>query len=75
MQWLMVAGVSIAPLVIMELQKKANEVLFGKVVYEYKESNYSEVWNFICPVNSVLIFLIKLSIFPLIYHSEYSRIK
>ena len=43
MQWLMVAGVSIAPLVIMELQKKANEVLFGKVVYEYKESNYSEV--------------------------------
>jgi len=36
-QWLIVAGVSIFPLAIMELQKKTNELLFGKTVYEYKE--------------------------------------
>lgn len=38
MQWFYVAGVSLAPLVIMEFQKKVNEILFGKVVYEYKEA-------------------------------------
>lgn len=36
-QWLVVAGVSLLPILIMELQKKINEVLFGKTVYEYKE--------------------------------------
>lgn len=36
-QWLVVAGVSLLPIVIMELQKRINEVLFGKTVYEYKE--------------------------------------
>lgn len=41
MQWLLVAGVSIAPLIIMELQKKVDEILFGKVVYEYKENRQS----------------------------------
>lgn len=37
MQWLIVAGISLAPVVIMELQKKLNELVFGKTVYEYKE--------------------------------------
>lgn len=32
-QWGIVAGISMLPLVIMELQKKLNEVLFGKTVY------------------------------------------
>ena len=36
-QWLYVALVSIAPVVIMELQKKLNEIIFGKTVYKYKE--------------------------------------
>ena len=36
-QWLYVAIISIAPIVIMELQKKLNEVIFGKTVYKYKE--------------------------------------
>lgn len=37
MQWLIVAGISVTPIVIMELQKKLNELVFGKTVYEYKE--------------------------------------
>ncbi len=36
-QWLYVTGVSLAPIVIVELQKKVNEVIFGKTVYGYKE--------------------------------------
>lgn len=36
-QWLYVALISIAPLIIIELQKKFNEFKFGKVVYGYKE--------------------------------------
>ena len=36
-QWIYVALVSIAPIVIMELQKKLNEIIFGKPVYKYKE--------------------------------------
>lgn len=41
-QWLYVAGVSISPIIIVELQKKLNENLFGKTVYEYKEAkNFS----------------------------------
>lgn len=40
-QWLYVSLISIAPLIIMELQKKFNEFKFGKIVYGYKErSNY-----------------------------------
>lgn len=35
-QWLYTAGIAILPIVIMEIQKKLNEVKFGKVVYEYK---------------------------------------
>lgn len=38
MQWIYVSLVSIAPIVIMELQKKINEMLFGKTVYKYKEN-------------------------------------
>lgn len=29
------------PIVIMELQKKLNELFFGKTVYEYKNENRS----------------------------------
>ena len=36
-QWLCVGVISFLPIVIMELQKKLNEVVFGKTVYEYKE--------------------------------------
>ncbi len=36
-QWLFVAGISLVPIVVMELQKKLNELVFGKTVYEYKE--------------------------------------
>lgn len=40
-QWLYVALISISPIIIMEIQKKFNEVKFGKVVYGYKEKiNY-----------------------------------
>lgn len=33
-QWLYTFGISILPLIIMELQKRVNEIRFGKVVYE-----------------------------------------
>lgn len=36
-QWIYVIAISISPLVIMEIQKKFNEIRFGKVVYGYKE--------------------------------------
>lgn len=36
-QWGYVGLVSIAPIAIMELQKKINETIFGKTVYKYKE--------------------------------------
>ena len=36
-QWTYVGLISISPIVIIELQKKFNEIKFGKVVYEYKE--------------------------------------
>ena len=35
-QWLITLGVSVAPIVIIEIQKKFNELKFGKVVYDYK---------------------------------------
>lgn len=37
MQWGIVAIISIMPVVIMEGQKKLDEVLFGRPVYNYKE--------------------------------------
>ena len=36
MQWLQIAFISLLPIVIIELQKKFNEMIFGKTVYEYK---------------------------------------
>ncbi len=36
-QWTYVGLISISPIVIIEIQKKFNEIKFGKVVYEYKE--------------------------------------
>lgn len=37
-QWLYVALISIAPIIIIEIQKKLNEIVFGKAVYKYKET-------------------------------------
>ena len=35
-QWLITLAISIAPIIIVEVQKKFNELKFGKVVYDYK---------------------------------------
>lgn len=35
-QWLITLGISVAPIIIIEIQKKFNELKFGKVVYDYK---------------------------------------
>lgn len=37
-QWIITFGISILPLVIMEIQKRVNEVRFGKVVYEVSKT-------------------------------------
>lgn len=37
MQWLIVAIISILPIPIMEVQKKVNEIKFGKVIYTEKQ--------------------------------------
>ena len=34
-QWLITLGISVAPIVIIEIQKKFNELKFGQVVYDY----------------------------------------
>ena len=36
-QWAFALLISVMPVVIMEFQKKLNEVVFGKTVYKYKE--------------------------------------
>lgn len=41
MQWIISFGISILPLVIMELQKKVNEIKFGKVIYANREEIYT----------------------------------
>lgn len=33
-QWLLTVGISIMPVIIMEIQKKINEIKFGKVIYK-----------------------------------------
>ena len=33
-QWIYTIGISILPIVIVELQKKINEIKFGKVIYK-----------------------------------------
>ena len=40
-QWLYTIGISILPIFIMELQKKANEIKFGKVVYQKQKIEQS----------------------------------
>ena len=35
-QWLIIVAISVAPVIIIEIQKKFNELKFGKVVYDYK---------------------------------------
>lgn len=37
-QWIYTGIISIIPIVVMEIQKKLNEIKFGKRIYEYKES-------------------------------------
>ncbi len=41
-QWLYTIGISIIPLVLMEMQKKLNEIRFGKVIYQKKEILFNE---------------------------------
>ena len=43
MQWMMTIGISILPLFIMEIQKKANEMKFGKVIYTKKDRQNSTI--------------------------------
>ena len=38
-QWLYTIAISIIPIIVMEIQKKFNEIKFGKVVYERSTSN------------------------------------
>lgn len=37
-QWIITLIISILPIPIMELQKKVNEIKFGKIIYSIKES-------------------------------------
>lgn len=37
-QWLYTVLISISPIIIIEIQKKFNELKFGKIVYEYKNA-------------------------------------
>ena len=36
-QWGIIAAVSLVPIIIMEGQKKLDEIVFGRPVYDYKE--------------------------------------
>ena len=45
-QWLITAGISLMPIVIMEIQKKINEMKFGKVVYEEEKPYKAEQKGF-----------------------------
>ncbi len=38
-QWIYTIGISILPLVIIELQKRLNEIKFGKVIYKKYEKD------------------------------------
>ena len=40
-QWLYTVGISIMPLIIMEMQKKINEIRFGKIIYSKEEAKQS----------------------------------
>ena len=39
MQWLYTLGISVFPIIISELQKKLNEIKFGKVIYQKYEED------------------------------------
>ena len=43
MQWIITIGISILPLFIMEIQKKVNEMKFGKVIYINKNRQNSPI--------------------------------
>lgn len=36
-QWLYTIAISVSPLILMELQKKLNEIIFGKTIYQERE--------------------------------------
>lgn len=38
-QWLYTIGISFVPLLIMEIQKKFNEIKFGKIIYQKYEKS------------------------------------
>ena len=38
-QWLYTILISIVPIIIMEIQKKYNEIKFGKIIYKRMENN------------------------------------
>ncbi len=38
-QWVITIAISIMPIIVMEIQKKFNEIKFGKIVYGYKTKN------------------------------------
>ena len=42
-QWVYCITISILPIIIMECQKKINEIKFGKTIYEYKEKRISNI--------------------------------
>ena len=42
-QWLLTALISIMPLIIVEIQKKFEEIKFGKVVYSVKSIKHNQV--------------------------------
>lgn len=37
-QWIYVALISVSPIIVMEIQKKLNDIKFGRIVYEYKNT-------------------------------------
>lgn len=44
-QWIIVIIISICPLFIIELQKKMNEIKFGKTIYQYQEKKIEQSEN------------------------------
>ena len=45
MQWLCCIAISLLPLIIVELQKKLNEIRFGRTIYNYKEKRIETINN------------------------------
>ena len=42
-QWLYCILISVLPIIIMECQKKTNEIRFGRTVYDYKEKRVQNI--------------------------------